>query len=152
MIRRIVMAALTALLVGCGSGTSPSTAGAGSSPLAIGGPGAVDPVAAIRGALPSNWTIIAIRENADPYQPPTVKGTGRAIVLKVTTHAQPKGPDDAIVYVMPRDYSGAQPLYLAQRPWPVLIALTGRARIYLQGDIGPDWPTMDKDLAKALAK
>jgi hypothetical protein len=112
-----------------------------------------DPVASIRVALPSGWSVLKVEEGAYPfYRPPA---SGRAIYLVRSASAGTKPDFDAVVYIMPADYAddGQDPVLVTapQTNPPHLMATAANAKVYLWTN-GSTPPSLEDDLRKVLFK
>jgi hypothetical protein len=123
--------------------------------IPIGGSGCThttprDPVAAIRTALPTGWTVLKTENDKYPWYRPV--GHGRAIYLAAGDRRGAKPEFDAVIFIMPANYKdGGDESSIQQNQTyaPDLIATTRNARIYAwpRSEL---WPTMAADVARAL--
>ena len=113
-----------------------------------------NPVDAVRGVLPSGWTILRLETNTYPSYSP--KGNGTAVFLGIKGKKYLKQDYSAVVHIMPSEYEdgGEDPTHGQAQSWPArLIATTDKAKVYLwPGPQAEDWKTMQTDLLKALIK
>jgi len=109
-------------------------------------------VEAIRSVLPDGWSISKVENNTYPcYRP---KGNGEAIHLRRQQAKRRKQSYDAIIHIMPADYKdgGDDPTDGKAQTYPAkLIATTSESKIYLWGK-PREWPTLEQDVIRALAK
>lgn len=112
----------------------------------------LDPVAAVRTALPEGWSILRVEENRNPVHRP--EGKGKAIYLVAPNRVDKKSDYDAVIYIMPADYEdgGEDPTHgQAQVPPARLLIDAADAKIYVwpPGTV-TGWQTFREDLFKAL--
>jgi len=111
-----------------------------------------NPVEAVRGVLPSGWTILRVETNTYPsYRP---KGNGTAIFLGIKGKRYLKQDYSAVLHIMPSEYEdgGEDPTHGQAQSWPTrLIVTTDKAKMYLwPSSQAEDWKTMQADLLKVL--
>jgi hypothetical protein len=110
---------------------------------------AKDPVAELSRILPAGWVIDKVEKNTHPWL--RVAGRGLAVYID-DTNVTEKWHVDAVVFVMPFDYSGSEYEHRSQLKRPRLIALTDDAKIYMWGGRYTSWRTLERDILAALIK